>query len=201
MFRWFLFFLFFSVIFSFIDSDYSKSFFLKENYKYFFKKPINYQYFSNNIELNSNLFPSIKGKEQYQFFFNSLQFFSKKIFSNYQIDILSTKETIDTVELLWKLKGRIKTFYPISIEGFSSYEKNSNGYLTSHNITLFIKPNPIFQYYNNSIPEIFQSYCLLHKECLYKDECFFRRLLQEECCKNNHYPHPWLKKPIKVFKE
>ena len=194
LFRFFFFFLFFTEIISFHTN------YLKENYKNFFKKPINYQYFSNDIDLNSNLFPSIKGKEQYQFFFNSLQFFSKKILSNYQIDIFSTKETFDTVELLWKLKGRTKTFYPISIEGFSSYEKNSTGYLTSHNITLFIKPNPIFQYYNNSIPEIFQSYCFLHKDCLYKDDCFLIKQLKG-CCKDNYYPHPWLKKPIKVFKE
>lgn len=195
MFRWFLLFLFFSVISSFIDSEYSKTFFLKENYKHFFKKPINYQYFSNDIELNSNLFPSIKGKEQYQFLFNSLQFVSKKIFLHYQIDILSTKETLDTIELLWKLKGQTKIFYPISVEGFSSYEKNSTGYLTSHNITLFIKPNPIFQCYNISEPVISQSYCFLQKE-----DCPFSKLFKD-CCRNNHYPHPWLKKPIKVLKE
>ena len=195
LFRYFFFLLFFTEIISF-QSNY-----LKENYKNFFKKPIDYQYFSNDIQLHSNLFPSIQGKEQYKFLFNSLQFISKKVFLNYQIDILSTKESIDKVELLWKLKGKTKIFYPISVEGFSTYHKNSTGYLTSHNITLFTKSNPIFQYYNNSIPEMFQSFCVYQEDCLYKDDCFLIKQIKQ-CCKDEyHYPHPWLKKPIKVLKE
>jgi len=184
MFRLILLFLFFSVISSFIDTEYSKTFFLKENYKHFFKRPINYQYFSNDIELNSTLFPSIKGKEQYQFIFNSLQFLSKKIFLHYQIDILSTKETIDEVEILWKVNGFTKTFFPISLKGVSFYEKDERGFLKSHNITLNLKPNTV-SFYNQTIniSEFMLSCC-------------------KQFCPNNddddNYPHPLLKRPIRV---
>ena len=160
MLRWSLFIFFFSFIHCFLESEHSKIFLLKEDYKNFFKKPVNYQYISNDIELHSNLFPTVKGKEQYKFILNSLQFFSKKVFLYHHIDVFFTKETSSDVELSWKLKGQTKILYPVSIEGYSNYEKNSTGYLTKHNITLFIKPSPIPLCYNILVTLLYSYTCI-----------------------------------------
>lgn len=160
---------------------------LKDNYVNFFKKPINYQYYSDDIQFHSNLFPSIKGKEPYQFTFNSLQFLSKILFLHYQIDIHSSKETNNNIELFWKFKGLTKMIYPISIEGLSTYQKDPSGHLSQHNITFHIKSFPNMIYYNSSTPSSLDSPCLFHPH-----HCFLSP--------SKTYPHPWLHKPIKILK-
>lgn len=192
MFRWLLFFFYFSIVSSFLsikmqydNSDYSKSSILKYNYKNFFKKPIEYSLYSKNIIFQTNFSPPIEGKEQYKFIFNSLQFISKIIFQTENIDILYTKETIDEVEILWKLNGFTKTFFPISVKGVSVYEKDERGFLKSHNITLNLKPNMVSSFSN--ITEIQPQY--------------FLEYIKQFCPNNDdddNYPHPLLNRPIPV---
>lgn len=191
MFRWILFFFYFSIVSSFLNmkieydnKDYSKLSILKNSYKDFFKKPIQYEHYSNNIIFESNLSPLIKGKEKYKFFLNSLQSISKIIFYKQNIDILYTKETKDEIEILWKLEGNLKLFIPFSMKGDSYYEKDEEGFLKSHYISFHIEPDFYFYNFTDIINFNYDSLC----------PCSFQTK------KNNteNYPHPLLKRPIRV---
>lgn len=190
MFRFFIFILYISTIYSFnINTEYSKTSILKYNYKNFFKKPIEYNPYSDDIVFQTDLSPPIQGKEQYKFIFNSLQYFSKLILSKENIDILSTKETSEEVEILWKLNAFTKTFFPVYIEGISLYEKNEKDFLKSHQISFNVISNPIYSFYNGTI---------VKKE-------YFLNYIKKYCPDNNdnddndnNYSHPLLNRPIRV---
>lgn len=187
---------FFFLIFFFIETYSFQLNYLKETYKNFLKEPVNYKYYTEDIKFHSNLFPTIQGKEKYEFLLNTLQFISKHFFLSYKIEIASSKETPQKIELLWKLKGQTKILYPISIDGFSTYKKNSLGYFNEHNITFFI--SPVYLPSRNTSLFFHPPFCTFQDDCLYKNDCILMKLTKN-CCKMNHYPHPWLNKPIKVF--
>jgi len=189
MFR-FLLFLFYTLsIYSFnINTEYSKTSILKYNYQNFFKKPIEYNPYSDDIIFETNFSPPIQGKEQYKFIFNSLQYVSKLVFSREKISILSTRETSEEVEILWKINGFTRTLFPIYIEGISIYEKNTKDLLKSHKISLNVVSNPIFSFYNGTIDksEYLLNYIKKYCPCNDNDD------------DDDNYSHPLLNRPIRV---
>ena len=185
MFR-FLLFLFYTLsINSFnINTEYSKTSILKYNYQNFFKQPIEYNPYSDDIVLQTDFSPPIKGKEQYKFIFNSLQNFSKLVFTKEKISILSTRETSEEVEIIWKINGFTKGLFPIHIEGVSIYEKNTKDLLKSHKISLNVVSHPIFSFYNGTINKSEYLLDYIKKYC--------------PCDDDNNYPHPLLNRPVRV---
>ena len=189
MFR-FLVFLFYTLsIYSFnINTEYSKTSILKYNYQNFFKKPIEYNPYSDDIIFETDFSPPIKGKEQYKFIFNSLQNFSKLVFTKEKISILSTRETSEEVEIIWKINGFTKGLLPIYIEGVSIYEKNTKDLLKSHKISFNVVSHPIFSFYNGTINKSEYLLDYIKKYCPCNDD-------NDD---DNNYPHPLLNRPIRV---
>lgn len=174
---------------------------LKHNYENFFKEKIDYDPISENIKFSSPIHPVINGKEPYKVFFNSLQFISKRTLHVTYVEVLHTKETIDNVEIVWQFKGLSKAIIPIMIKGASFYTKDENGMLDSHNITMNINPDLSFykkekvndiiiHYMNPSVSFFSHNHNCTIQKCLEK--------LFKDNDDNNNYPHPWLKRPIRV---
>jgi hypothetical protein len=190
-------FLFLFLLLPFVTPFYSNI--LKHNYENFFKEKIDFDPISENIQLYSPFSPIIRGKEQYKIFFNTLQFISNKALLVKNVEVIHTKETIEMFEIVWQFQGLSKAIIPVTIKGASFYTKDNNGMLNSHNITMNINPdlsfykkekvNDIIIDYMNPSVSFFSHNCTIQK-CL--DKIF------KDNDDNNNYPHPLLKRPIRV---